>query len=307
MKSKKFEGLIAAPFTPMNGDGSINPDIIPVYAKKLKTDNVKGVFICGTTGEGMLMTNDERRTIAEKWIKEQTNDLKVIVHVGTTSAKQSKELAEHAQKSGAYAIGAMGPVFLKPGRIEELVSFCEEIASGAPNLPFYYYHIPSISGVAFSMYEFIQKAAPLIPNLAGIKFTHNNFMEMQQCLQLDDGKWDILHGFDEVLLAGLSFGAKGAVGSTYNFMAPIYNEIITDFENGNIEAARKKQFKTVEIIEILLKYNGALVAGKALMKTVGIDCGNCRFPLKSLTKTQNENLISELKNIGFFKNIEPDT
>ena len=297
---KKLKGLIAAPFTPMNEDGSINPEMIPAYAKKLKTDNVKGVFVCGTTGEGMLMTNDERKTITKKWVEEQTDEFKVIAHVGTTSAKQSKELASHAQKAGAYATGTMGPVFLKPGNIEQLIEFCEEVASGAPDLPFYYYHIPSVSGIDLSMPEFLKQAAKRIPNLAGIKFTHNNFMEMQECLQLEDGKWDILHGYDEILMAGLSFGTKGAVGSTYNFMAPIYNQIITDFENGNMEAARKKQFKTVEIIKILLKYNGALVAGKAVMKTVGIDCGKCRAPLRNMTENEYKSFISEFKNVGFF-------
>ena len=111
MKIQKLQGLIAAPFTPFKNDGTIHPEFIPAYAKKLKADNVKGVFICGTTGEGMLMTNDERKAIAEKWVAEQTEEFKVIVHVGTTSAKQSKELAEHAQNIGAYATGSMGPVF----------------------------------------------------------------------------------------------------------------------------------------------------------------------------------------------------
>lgn len=301
MDIKKINGLIAAPFTPMKKGGEINPEIIPAYANKLKTDNVKGVFICGTTGEGMLMTNEERRTIAEKWIKEQTDDFKVIVHVGTTSAKQSKQLAEHAQSIGAYAIGSMGPVFLKPGRTEELVDFCAEIAVGAPNLPFYYYHIPSVSGVSLSMVEFMQKAAPVIPNLAGIKFTHNNFMEMQQFLNLDDGKWDILHGYDEMLLAGFVFGVKGAVGSTYNFMAPLYNQIIDDFEKGNLEEARQKQLASVKIIEVLIKHKGALAAGKAIMKEVGIDCGSCRAPLPAFTNNEMELFINDMKNAGFFE------
>lgn len=232
MKINKIQGLIAAPFTPMKPDGSINPDVIPTYAKKLRSDGIVGVFICGTTGEGMLMTNEERKLIAEKWVPEQTDSFKVIVHVGTTSAKQSKELAAHAQKTGCYAVGCMGPMFLKPSRVEELVGFFAEVASGSPDLPFYYYHIPSVTGIELSVSGFIKKAAGQIPNLSGIKFTHNNFMDMQQCLELDNGKWDILHGYDELLLAGLAFGAKGAVGSTYNFMAPLYNGIIADFEGG---------------------------------------------------------------------------
>jgi len=303
MNIQKINGLIAAPYTPMNEDGSINVSVIHEYADKLKEDGVDGAFVCGTTGEGMLMTNQERMAVAEKWMEEQTDDFKIIVHVGTTSLKQSKELSGHAQRSGAYAIASLGPVFLRPSGVTELVGFCEEVASGAPLLPFYYYHIPSVSGINLSMVEFLKMAACRIPNLAGIKFTHNDFMEMQQCLHLDDGKWDILHGFDEVLLSGLTFGAKAAVGSTYNFMAPLYLQIINDFNAGDIDAAREKQFKSVKIIDVLIKYNGALVAGKTLMKSIGIDCGPCRFPLRNITTENYENFINELKNAGFYDRV----
>lgn len=303
MNMQKINGLIAAPYTPMNEDGSINLSVIHEYAEKLKKDGLDGAFVCGTTGEGMLMTNEERIAVTEKWMEEQTRDFKIIVHVGTTSFKQSKELAVHAQRLGAYAIASLGPLFLKPSGVEELVGFCEEVASGAPQLPFYYYHIPSVSGISLSMFDFLKQAKLRIPNLAGIKFTHNDFMEMQQCLHLDNGKWDILHGFDELLLAGLSLGAKGAVGSTYNFMAPLYQQVINDFNAGDIDAARKKQLKSVEIIDVLIRYNGALVSGKTLMKSIGIDCGPCRFPLKNITKDNYVNFINELKNTGFYDNV----
>jgi len=137
-KNTKIIGLVAAPFTPMTPDGAVNLKIIPKHATKLKDDGLKGVFVGETTGEGMLMTDEERKEVAEKWIAEQSDAFKVIVHVGTTSSKQSNQLAVHAQKNGAYAIGCMGPMFLKPTRIEELVGFCTEVALGAPGLPFYH-------------------------------------------------------------------------------------------------------------------------------------------------------------------------
>jgi N-acetylneuraminate lyase len=207
----------------------------------------------------------------------------------------------HAEKTGAFAIGSMGPMFLKPNRLQELILFCKEVASGAPSLPFYYYHIPSISGIDLSMSDFIQSAAREIPNFRGIKFTDNNFTEMQKCINLDNGKWDILHGFDEMLLAGLSFGIKGAVGSTYNYIAPLYLKLIKEFEKGNIENARKYQQKSVEMVSVLINYNGALVAGKAMMRTVGVDCGQCRLPLSNLSEEQFRDLINEMRNIGFFE------
>lgn len=301
MIENKIEGLIAAPFTPMEDDGSINANIIKDYASKLKNDGVSGVFICGTTGEGMLLSSNERKLVTESWINEQSENFKVIVHVGTTSYKTSKKLAQHAQEIGAYAFGCMAPVFLKPKRIEELVGFCAEVANGAKEIPFYYYHIPSISGVNFLMNEFIEIAKYQIPNFRGVKFTDNNLMDLFQCLQIDDGRWDILHGYDELLLAGLAFGANGAIGSTYNFMAPLYNSIIENFRNGNIDEARKNQAFSIKVIKILNNYEGAIVAGKALMKSIGIDCGNCRLPLKTLGVNEYEKMKNELDDIGFYK------
>lgn len=295
MEIQKIKGLIAAPYTPMNGDGSLNTGLIPAYATKLKNDGVSGVFICGTTGEGMLMTPEERTQVADKWISEQTEEFKIIVHVGTTSSKLSKQLAQHAQSAGAFATGCMGPVFLSTSDVQLIAEFCAEVASGAPDLPFYYYHIPSVSGVNVRVASFIRVAQKIIPNLAGIKFTDNNFMDMQQCLDMDDNKWDILHGYDELLLAGLTFGAKGAVGSTYNYMAPLYRAIIEDFEKGDLFSARRKQLLSIKVVEILNKYDGAIVAGKALMKAVGLDCGPCRLPVKNLSRESYTRFIKEFE------------
>lgn len=301
MEIQKIAGLIAAPFTPMNRDGSINLEMIPTYAEKLKKDNLSGVFVCGTTGEGMLMTNEERMKVAEKWIDQQTEHFKVIVHVGTTSSKQSQELAGHAERSGAYAVGCMGPVFLSPQEVNEVVGFCSEVASGSPGLPFYYYHIPSVSGVKIPVKSFIEQAKERIPNLAGVKFTDNHFMDMMQCLQLDNGKWDILHGYDELLLAGLTYGAKGAVGSTYNYMAPLYYGIISDFEKGDLDAARKKQGISAQVVEILNKYGGAIAAGKALMKAVGVNCGPCRLPVKNMDRMNYDDLLKKMEHFEVLK------
>ncbi len=298
---QKLKGLIAAPFTPMIEDGSLNLEVIAPYAAKLKKDGVNGVFICGTTGEGMLMSPEERMSVAEAWVREQTPGFKVIVHVGTTAYVQSKELAEHAQKIGAYAVGCMGPVFLKPSGTDDLVRFCAKVASGAPDLPFYYYHIPSVSCVDLSMPEFLEKAGEIIPNLAGIKFTHHNMMEMLQCIQLEDGKWDILHGFDEVLLCGLSMGARAAVGSTYNYIASVYQKIIDAFQAGDLETARKYQYQVVRFIDILIRYGGGVIGGKPVMKLIGLDCGPLRAPARNLSPEEMKQYEKELEKIGFFE------
>lgn len=298
---QKLTGLVAAPFTPMDERGTLNLGIVGKYADKLKKDGVEGAFVCGTTGEGMLMTSEERVSVAEKWIEQQTPNFKVIVHVGTTSAKQSKDLARHAQKAGAYAVGCMGPMFLKPSKVEDLIAFCSDVAAGAPELPFYYYHIPSVSDVNLSMPEFLQKAKSVIPNLAGIKFTHRNMMEMFQCLRADGGKWDILHGFDEELLCGLSLGAKGAVGSTFNYLAPVYLKLMKAFQEGKMDEAREYQYESVKFIEILIRYGGGVIGGKPIMKFLGLDCGPLRAPAHNYTVAELSGYRKELDEIGFFE------
>lgn len=297
---QKLKGLIAAPFTPMFEDGTLNLGVIAPYSAKLKNEGVGGVFICGTTGEGMLMTPEERMAVAEVWIKEQTHDFKVIVHVGTTSYVQSNNLAKHAQLIGAYAVGCMGPTFLKPGSVDDLVRFCEKVASGAPELPFYYYHIPTVSDIWLSMPEFLKKAQLVIPNLAGIKFTHRNMMEMMQCLNADNGKWDILHGFDEELLSGLGVGAQAAIGSTFNYLAPMYLKLIDSFLKGDIDSARALQLKSVNFVEILIRYGGGVIGGKPIMKMFGLDCGPLRAPARNLTSGEFIQYEKELKDLGFF-------
>ncbi len=300
----RLSGLIAAPFTPMNQDGSLRLSQIEAYASRLKADGVKGVFVCGTTGEGYSLALDERKQVLEEWLRFQEADFKVLAHVGTTSYIQSGELARHAKAAGAFAIGAMGPSFFQPTRAEELVAYCARIAHEAPDLPFYYYHLPSMSGVNVSMKAFLEQASDQIPNLQGIKFTHNNLMEMQQCMMFENGKYEILHGYDEVLLGGLALGIKAAIGSTYNYMAPVYNQIFSFFEAGKLEEARKLQRFSVELVEQLFKYRGGVVAGKAIQSLIGIECGPCRIPLQTLTDMEIQKLKDDLVQINFFKRIK---
>ena len=139
---EKIIGLIDAPFTPFYADGEVNYEPIPAYAEMLRKNGLKGVFINGSSGEGYMLTEEERINLAEVWMHAAPKDFKVIVHVGSTCVKSARRMAAHAQKIGAFGIGTMAPPFPKIGRIEELVKYCEEIASAAPELPFYYYNIP---------------------------------------------------------------------------------------------------------------------------------------------------------------------
>lgn len=294
----KLNGLVAAPFTPMHDDRSVNFEMIPQQARSLAANGVSGAFICGTTGEGFSLSTEERMRVAESWVKSVPNGTHVIVHVGHNSMQDSQALAAHAQKIGASAFATIGPNFFRPANIDQLVGYCEQIASAAPKLPFYFYHMPAMTGINLSMIEFLKAASRRIPNLTGIKFTHENLMDYAECVAFEDGKFDVLFGRDEILLSALALGATGAVGSTYNYMATVYKSVIEAFNRGDIAAARKLQLHAIAIIEVMIRHGG-LSAGKAMMKIAGIDCGPCRLPLRTLTASEVNALEADLENAGF--------
>ena len=193
--------------------------------------------------------------------------------------------------------------FFKPGSVDELIGFFKPIAASASRLPFYYYNMPSITGVSLPVHKFLIEGKKQIPNLVGVKFTHNNLMEMQQCIHADGGAFEVLHGFDEILITGLSVGAKAAVGSTYNYVPGIYKAVMEAMEKGDLETAREMQWKSVEIIDVLIKHGGGVRAGKIFMKLAGIDCGPCRLPIAPCSEEELEETRNELKNTEFFKYI----
>jgi N-acetylneuraminate lyase len=295
---EKLDGLVAAPFTALKPDQSLNLDFIAEHASHLVATGVSGAFVCGTTGEGQSLSTRERMEVAERWVKEAGAKLKIVVHVAHNSLEESHQLARHAEKIGAHAIASLGPTFFKPSSIEQLVDFCAPTAAAAPSLPFYYYHIPMMTGINLPMIDFLRVASKRIPNLAGIKFTDENMMSFLQCTNFEDGRFKILFGRDEMLLAALAFGATAAVGSTYNYMAPIYLKLAQAFRAGDMNEARRWQTLSVNIVDAMSRHGG-LPAGKAMMSILGLDCGPVRPPLRNLSAEQLTTFRRELEQAGF--------
>src|SRR5690606_23789963 len=163
-----------------------------------------------------------------------------------------------------------------------------------------YYHIPAMTGFKFDMEEFLNLSANRLPSLQGIKFTSPNIHEYQSCLNLSNGKYQILYGMDEMLLSGMAAGAECMIGSTYNFMAPLYHEIMANFRNGDIKSAAQLQLEAVKIIKTFLMYD-SLPAQKAIMGMVGVDCGPVGLPLINLKPQEVENLKEALKQTTLFR------
>ena len=261
-----------------------------------------GVLHIGASGEGCRCTEEERKRIAEKWVSVAPEGFKVIVHVGSTCVEQSYTLAKHAQEIGAWGIGEMASPFPKAGNVDVLVQYCAEIACGAPELPFYFYHIPALSGVYLPMLPFLKAIDGKVPNFAGIKYTFESLYEYNQCRLYKDGKYEMLHGQDETILPCLAMGgAQGGIGGTTNYNGRELVGIIDAWNAGDLELAREKQNFSQEVINVICNYRGNIVGGKRIMKLIGLDMGPNRTPFQNMTDAEEQAMKAELEAINFFE------
>jgi N-acetylneuraminate lyase len=295
---KQLKHLIAAPLTGYNPDGSVNKDVIPRYAEMLHANGVTGVFINGTTGEGLSLTVNERMTISKAWVESVPDGFEVIVHVGHTSQSTSRNLAIHAAEIGADAIGEIGPVFYKPDTVEALVEYTAETALAVPDMPYYYFHMPSRNNVLFPMIEFLQLAESAIPNLKGIKYTHNDITDYKKCVEFRSGKYNIHFSRDELFLEGLKAGATGAVGSTFSIIAPLFHKMAGSFFSGDSDEAVRLQFHLEKTVRYLYKTGGYSSALKAVMRIIGIELGGMRRPQVNISAAAVRKLESSLQEAG---------
>lgn len=293
---KRFEGLIAAPFTPMDEKGEILYDQISVYYDFLEKNKVVGAFINGSTGEGVSLSQKEKMKQLEAWTarSKERKTVKVINLVGGTSYKECIENALHSAEMGADAIALLAPYYFKPSGAKQLAEFCAKVAEAVPQMPVYFYHIPVLSGCYVNMYDFLLEAAPMIPNLAGIKFTHEDFMDFLSCINFMDGKYEMMWGRDENLLSALVLGCRSGVGSTFNYAAPLYYRLIEAFDKGDLPTARKLQQMSIDMIRLLGKYGG-IATGKAYMKYIGLECGQFRLPIKNMSAKNYEKFVDDVR------------
>ncbi|XP_044218627.1 N-acetylneuraminate lyase [Thunnus albacares] len=279
---KKLTGLVAATFTPFTTQGEVKLSEIGPYVDYLKEkQGVNNIFVNGTTGESMSLSVAERKKLAEEWCQKAKGKMdQVIVHVGCMSLKDSQELAHHAAQIKADGIAVIAPSFFKPRNAEALRTFLQEVSSAAPDVPFYYYHIPAVTGVNVLARDVLEGIDKVIPSFRGVKFSGTNMMDCGQCVSYSLARWSVLYGVDEQLLAGLVMGTQGAVGSTYNYLGCHVNKLISAFEKGDLVQARTIQFKIQELISYAITLGFDVGVNKQLMTEVsGLSLGPPRLPV----------------------------
>lgn len=297
----KLTKLIAANYTPFHEDGSLNLDLIGPMTNHSIDRGVSGFYACGSTGEGESLTTEERKSVAAAVVAAADKRVPVVIQAGHNSVDTACELARHAAEVGADAISTLPPTYFKPATLELLMDYIAKVAGSAPDLPYYFYHIPRMSGVAFDTVELLKLAKERVPNFAGIKFSDFFLAEFMACQEFDDGRYDILFGSDEMLLGALATGAKGAVGSCYGFAAPLWLKIIDAFDAGNIEEAQAWMRKAARLVRFIANDPGPFQAcvKQVIWPMLGFDVGTLRLPLPSMDQAGIDQAKRWLDETGF--------
>lgn len=291
--------LLAATYAPMKDDYSLNPDVISTYGEFLKHNAIKGAFINGSTGDFVSLSSKERMQLMDAWSGQRSDDFKVINHVGHTSLIEAVKLAKHSAIL-ADGIAVLAPYYFTIKTAAKLVEYCKEVAMAAPKLPFYYYHIPVLSGTNIDMRTFVAQAVEEIPNFRGVKFTHNDLVDFQFCVELKDKlkpELEFYFGIDEMFVNSIALGGHGWVGSTYNHLAPLYRKIQECYSIQDYEQANELQRRAVRFVQTLDSFGGFNGAGKSYMRALGIDCGPSRSPHSTLTEHQLNQAKNQMKSI----------
>lgn len=291
--------LATAAFTPFGPDGRISWETVELQAKHLQGWECPAVYVGGTAGEGASLTSGERRELLERWCTVAGPRMKVIAHVGHTSQAEAIVLARHAQQIGADAISAVPPYFHKPDNVEQLVDFLEPVAAAAPELPFVYYHIPGVTGVRIPASQILKTAARQLPTFAGIKFADSDVADLQRCMAVIDDQHQIYIGNAQLIMVAMQLGIRSAIGSVYNWAAPLYLQLIEHMAAGDTDAAWRCQWLAQRAIAAVSRPAGELPGFKAATSLRAVDCGWCRPPLATLDDRQRTSVADELRRIGF--------
>lgn len=271
----RFKGVIIAMYACYDAEGNISVDAVKKLARHYAKIGVRGLYVGGSTGEGMLQSVAERKQVLEAVMEEVRGELTIIVHVGAPSTRDSVELSVHAESVGADAISAVPAIYyrLSPASVEKHWQAMIDSTS----LPFIIYHIPQTTGFQLSTAMLSKMAAQ--DKVIGVKISSESTYELQQFKAAGGSDFLVLNGPDEQYLAGRSIGADGGIGGTYGVMPELFMKIEDCFVRGEMDEARAWQFRVNEIISGLLATPSLYGACKAILRLRGIDCGQPRMPL----------------------------
>jgi len=293
MSNVKFKGIMTAIVSPLNEDGTVKERALRKLINWQLEAGCTGFYVCGATGEGVVMKPESRKVMAEIAVDEAKGRGYVIDHVGAIDLRTAADLAKHASDTGVDAISSVPPFFYGYGE-KEIIQYYQAL-SDCSDVPLLMYASP-LAGVNITV-EMVNKMLS-IKNMIGLKWTSYNYYEMRRIKELNNGDINVINGPDETLLCGLVMGADGGIGATYNPMPKVFVKIYDSFISGNMEEARKAQFKANKVIQLLLKY-GVLNGVKDMLEMIGFEIGYVTYPMKRFTASEQEAFRADLRALRF--------
>lgn len=281
---KEFKGVYAALLTPYNEDKSVDYDMLVKHIDWLLDRGIDGFYVTGSSAEAFLLSDEERRKILETVVEANSGRATVISHVGAISTDAAVGYAEFAQEVGADAVSAISPFYYKFSK-REITDYYKDIMA-ATDLPMFVYNFPNFSG--FCLSEDVVEELKEYGNLAGVKYTSSDFFLMER-IKTKNPDLVVWNGFDEMLVCGLSMGADGGIGSTYNCMPNLIRKIYDSYMAGDHAQADRWQKQANYVIEAICKY-GVFPSVKTILGFEGLDFGGCRKPFSSMTEEGNKAL-----------------
>jgi N-acetylneuraminate lyase len=285
----------AATPTPFDSDGELDVSVVAAQAKHLRSSGVHGAFVAGTTGEFPLMTVDERMRLLAEWAEQRPEGLGLAVHVGHTDLRSAQQLARHAESLSVDMIAAVTPFYGQTG-ITPTVTWLADVAAAAPDTPFCYYHIPSMTGSTHAPSELVRLAAERVATLRAVKFTDSDLLEFDRTRAVSS-QVRVFWGRDELLPAALAFGADAVIGSLYNGLTPVAQAVASAAARGDLaEAYRLHQ--PFRAIGTIADAHGGVGFVKELMNHLGPDTGVCRAPWGPMDadgQTRMEDLVPNVR------------
>lgn len=290
----KFKGIMPALITPLNEDGkTVNEESARGLIEYLINQGADGFYVLGSTGEGLVLDESERMKMLEISVDQVKGRKPIICHTAAMNFSEAVRLSKHAEKVGADALSAIPPIFFHY-RDEDIYNYYKSLA-GSTNLPFVMYNHPSANGGMSA--ETVAKIFE-IDNITGVKWTVNNYYEMMRLKDITNGEINIINGPDEMLISGLAAGADAGIGTTYNVMLSQYLKIYKYFTEGNVEEARKIQYKVNRVIKCMAK-NEVISAVKSMCSLLGFPAGEATYPLRNMQGDGISKLQVELSELGW--------
>jgi dihydrodipicolinate synthase/N-acetylneuraminate lyase len=298
----KLTGIITAALTPLTQDGEALAEmgIFEKYYRFLLDRRINGLFVCGTTGEGMVLTLPERKAVAERAVRIVAGEVPVLVHVGCNSTVESIEMARHAAAAGASGAAVITPYFYSYDQ-PAIGRHFRAIANAVPDLPIFLYYLPSYTHNDLSP-SLVAELRAECPNITGLKHSDSDQVRLQEYRQVVDDDFTLLSGDDSVALAALSLGADGCVTGKSSTFPEMLVAIYRSFEAGDVKRARMLQSNLNRLLGGLLDIGQGigLAYFKAALRYRGMDVGGMRAPQRWLTPQEEAVLIEGLERLSMF-------